>query len=111
MARKATEIVQVNLRIREELRRRLDSAAKANGVSLNAEMANRLYLSFDRDTLRSLQEIATDIGTGWAKFAERFEKLELADEMVRAIEGGDFEQARRAAFAYVKTGSGQEDTQ
>jgi predicted HicB family RNase H-like nuclease len=47
MARKSTETVAITLRIREELRRKLEGAAKRNDVSLNAEMANRLEASFE----------------------------------------------------------------
>jgi hypothetical protein len=47
VARKPSDIVSPNLRIREELRRRLEKAAKQNDVSINREMINRLEDSFD----------------------------------------------------------------
>ena len=40
--RKSTEIVGVTLRIREELRRRLEQRAKKNDQSLNIEIRDRL---------------------------------------------------------------------
>jgi hypothetical protein len=46
MARKPTAIVQVNLRIREAERRKLEAAAKRNGVSMNGEIAARLARTF-----------------------------------------------------------------
>ncbi len=55
--RKPTETVQVNLRMKEAMRRRLEQAAKKADISLNAEMLRRLEESFDRDEKRSLVEV------------------------------------------------------
>jgi hypothetical protein len=49
MKRKPSDQVQLKLRIREELRRKLEKEAKAKGVSLNSEMALRLARSFERE--------------------------------------------------------------
>jgi hypothetical protein len=46
MAKKSTEIVPTMLRIREDLRKRLEREAKKRDHSLNAEMAERLEASF-----------------------------------------------------------------
>jgi hypothetical protein len=46
MAKKSTAIVPTMLRMREELRRRIEREAKKNGRSLNAEMVERLEQSF-----------------------------------------------------------------
>jgi hypothetical protein len=46
--------VQVNLRIQEAQRRKLDAAAKANQVSFNDEVRRRLAESFQREPLESL---------------------------------------------------------
>jgi hypothetical protein len=40
--RKGTDIIKVNLRLREALRQRLEREAKRNDTSLNSEMARRL---------------------------------------------------------------------
>jgi hypothetical protein len=45
--RKTTDIVKVNLRLREALRQRLERQAKRNDTSLNSEMARRLESSLD----------------------------------------------------------------
>jgi len=58
MPRKPTETVQVNLRMKEADRRRLAQAAEKRGVSLNAEMLQRLKESFDQEAARSLDETA-----------------------------------------------------
>ena len=52
--RKLTATVQVGLQIREELRRRLVSEANAKGISLNAEIARRLEVSFTSGDTRDL---------------------------------------------------------
>ncbi len=45
--RKKTQRVQINVRMREELRARIEKAAKARGVSLNTETLSRLERSFE----------------------------------------------------------------
>jgi hypothetical protein len=49
MAKKSTAIVPTMLRIREDLRKRLEREAKKKDHSLNAEMASRLEQSFVDD--------------------------------------------------------------
>jgi hypothetical protein len=49
MPRKSTETVQVNLRMKEGLRRRLERKAKRQEVSLNAEMTRRLESDLDAE--------------------------------------------------------------
>jgi hypothetical protein len=44
--RKKTDTVQLKLRIREALRKRLETAARAEEISLNSEMGRRLEQSF-----------------------------------------------------------------
>lgn len=47
--RKSSDRVQIGLRIREELRAKLEKSAKAHEVSLNTEIANRLKETFRRE--------------------------------------------------------------
>jgi hypothetical protein len=61
MARKSTEIVGTQLRIRESLRRRLEQAAARRGVSLNFEMTDRLARSFETENVRTLDTIRADM--------------------------------------------------
>lgn len=86
MARKPTDIVQPNLRIRESLRRDLESAAKKNGVSINREMSDRLYLSFDAEARRSNAAIAEDMKNTWARYGDAFHELNKQGDLVRATE-------------------------
>jgi hypothetical protein len=57
MAKKSTEIVPTMLRIREDLRKRLEREAKKKDHSLNAEMVDRLEQSFVEDE-QNQREIA-----------------------------------------------------
>jgi hypothetical protein len=59
VAKKSTEIVPTMLRIREDLRKRLEREAKKRDHSLNAEMAERLEQSFvdSADSERDLRII------------------------------------------------------
>ena len=71
MPRKLTDTIQVNLRIKESLRRRLEQAAKKRDVSLNFEMVDRLKGSFDQDAHRTIEAAAARIEL----VAERFGDL------------------------------------
>jgi hypothetical protein len=61
MPRKPFEIVQYKLRIREALRRRIERAAKEHGISANQEMAGRLERSFEQESMRKIDLIATQM--------------------------------------------------
>jgi ribosomal protein L18E len=61
MPRKPTDLVNPSLRIREDLRRRLEAAAKKRGVSLNQEMVDRLKASFDQAEVVNLGKVADDL--------------------------------------------------
>jgi hypothetical protein len=63
MARKSTETVALTLRIREELRRKLERAAERNDVSLNNEMASRLEQSFQKEVEADLAAQIQDLRT------------------------------------------------
>jgi predicted HicB family RNase H-like nuclease len=49
--RKITDQVQINVRMREALRAKLEQSAKKNYESLNREIVDRLERSFDRQDL------------------------------------------------------------
>jgi hypothetical protein len=58
--RKRTDVVKLQLRIRESLRKQLEDAARVKDVSLNSEMVSRLEESFTRanmqDELNKMRE-------------------------------------------------------
>ncbi len=86
MARKPSDIAQLKLRIREELRRRLERAAENRGVSLNYEITSRLKESFDREELLALYKIAEDMKIHWARWSEALFHNEQRGDLVRAAE-------------------------
>ena len=49
--RKTTDYIQINVRMREALRAKLETSAKRNDESLNREIVDRLERSFDRQEL------------------------------------------------------------
>lgn len=69
MARKPSDTAQLKLRIREDLRRRLERAARKRAVSLNFEMTDRLKESFDREAQRTIDAVGSDIAGHWARLA------------------------------------------
>jgi hypothetical protein len=62
--RKRTDVVKLQLRIRETLRRRLEAAARADERSLNSEIAQRLEDSFDQEKNSLLLEALLAHGAG-----------------------------------------------
>ncbi len=86
MPRKPTETVQVNLRIKESERRRLEGVAKKKGVSLNYEMTRRLTESFEREDKFKLQQITSDIAIEWARWSDALFDKEQSGDLVRAAE-------------------------
>ena len=59
--RKLGTTVQVNARIREELRRRLAAAAEAHHLSFNQELTKRLEDSLENEARQTLQDAAQSI--------------------------------------------------
>jgi predicted HicB family RNase H-like nuclease len=65
--RRKTEIVQVNLRLREELRQRLAKEAERSGRSFNQELVYRLTGSLSQEEItqavrKAVQEMITPLG-------------------------------------------------
>jgi hypothetical protein len=77
MARKPTDTVHFKLRIRESLRRQLEKAAATNRASINSEIATRLAASFDDQSTRTLDVIASDFGTIYAGLADVCQRLNV----------------------------------
>jgi hypothetical protein len=83
--RKADEIAQLNLRLPESLRSRIEAAAKKNGNSLNREILQRIEASFE------LQATTTMMQDALVKMADHMGLAELAqqvrDHMKKESEG------------------------
>jgi hypothetical protein len=93
MPRKPFEIVQYKLRIREALRRRIERAAKDHGISANQEMAGRLEQSFEQESVRKIDLIATQMekllhytaGTLATLLRERQERINTSPRMYQLL--------------------------
>jgi hypothetical protein len=66
-ARKPTDLVQTGLRMREDLRRRVMAEAKKKNIPFNRELHLRIEASFETSSLRTLEEITTDLAGAWSR--------------------------------------------
>ena len=81
MTKKPTEIVPTMLRIREDLRKRLEREAKKRDHSLNAEMVERLEASFVKDAKELRDSAIVDMmvdNDSWKGNAVRILAAEIA---------------------------------
>jgi hypothetical protein len=109
MARKPSDIVAPNLRIREDLRRRLEKAAEKNRVSINREMINRLTDSFELRTHLNFEELHAGMEVAYAHIERatlhhpnmQADLINAAEALVAANEKQD-QAAITAAIAQVK---------
>jgi hypothetical protein len=86
MRRKPTETVQVNLRIKESERRKLEAAALRNGVSLNAEMAARLARTFRQTAALEIDQLAENVGRYLGPLVANTHDLMMSGEAARAVD-------------------------
>src|SRR5262245_32092862 len=85
MYRKSTDTVQINLRLKESLRRRLNAAAKRNQVSLNAEMVARLDRSLDQEAIVGASELVQYVGRFLGPLLADVQELNVSGDYRRAI--------------------------
>jgi hypothetical protein len=98
MARKLNEIVGLQLRFSERLRRKIEEAAKQKDRSMNQEIVGRLEDSFTRPTL--VREIAAEVWN--AEAAIRRILRGVVEEKVAEIRGMDAEQFGEAIRRAVR---------
>jgi hypothetical protein len=86
MRRHPNDIVQIGLRLRESLRRKLEREADNHRISLNAEIVLRLQDSFEeRDARRSLHSIVTQMDRAWSQYEHYLAASRLEDELFEAL--------------------------
>ena len=73
--------IEYKIRIRDGLRRRLETAAKKSDVSINQEMASRLEKSFEHGDMLKLGEITADLEDVYGRFA-REQRDQSADTRI-----------------------------
>jgi Arc-like DNA binding domain len=87
------ETVQVNLRIKEALRRRLERAATKNGFSFNAEMVERLEGSFEREDAAPAMQ---------ALILENHRRVEMRQQTGEVLRGWISDTLRSEGFDSAK---------
>jgi hypothetical protein len=86
MPRHPDNVLQVSLRIRKNLHRKLKIEAAKHRVSLNNEIVLRLNDSFeDLGARRSLDSIAIQMGLLWSQVETYVAASELEIEVTRAV--------------------------
>ena len=86
MPRKPTATAQLKLRIREDLRRRLEATAKKRAVSLNSELVWRLQQSLDHELLLKFGELVGDLDVIDARLGETLISRNSLGDLMRNTE-------------------------
>jgi hypothetical protein len=84
--RNPTDTVQINLRIKERERAQLATAAEANGVSLNAEMAARLARSLRQTKEWEADQLAENVSRFLGPVAADVHELQRRGDLIRAAD-------------------------
>jgi Arc-like DNA binding domain len=83
MASKPSDVIQIKIRVREDLRRRLEQAAKKADRSINSEMASRLADSFN---LPKLNEITVGLENVYKQMADEIRDRSQTEDLMCAAE-------------------------
>jgi Arc-like DNA binding domain len=83
MARKPSDVIQIKIRVREDLRRQLKQAANKADRSINSEMASRLENSFN---LPKLNEITGKLENVYTRFGRDVRDHSQREDLMRAAE-------------------------
>jgi hypothetical protein len=86
MPRKPADIAHINLRIRENLRRKLEREAEKHRASLNAEIAARLQQTFEQQQLLTSDQLVENVGRALLPLLEGAHELNKQGDLVRAAE-------------------------
>jgi hypothetical protein len=78
--------IDYKIRIRDALRRRLETAAKKRDHSINAEMVARIEESFERGDLLKLEKITTGLETAYGRWAREGRDRSQTQELMNAAE-------------------------
>jgi Arc-like DNA binding domain len=92
MTRKPGDIVQINLRVRESERLKLEAAAREHGTSINAEMAARLANTFRQTVLFEANQVLENLSSlkpllnGAHELGKNGDLMRAADGVIALIE-------------------------
>jgi predicted transcriptional regulator len=79
-------VTTFKIRLRPELKQKLERVAKKRDRSINLEMVERLEQSFGPVELVSLGKVAGDIERAWKKFAAETFRQGLQENLMRSAE-------------------------
>jgi hypothetical protein len=88
MPKKPSQMVQVKVRMREDLRRKIEHAAQKNGLTINAEILRRVDQTFKVD----LGDLERAIGELGSSVEERFGRLQKQMDQLDAESREAFER-------------------
>jgi hypothetical protein len=83
--------MQWKIRIKPEMVDKLERSAKERGISINAEMVERLRMSFESGTMLSQWQITEDMKVVWTRFGDAL------------LDRDQFQKTVRAAYFLIKT--------
>ena len=83
LSKSSKRVKQTNLRMPEDLRLRVMREADKNRVSFNREVLNRLHLSFDSDTKRTIADVTNGLAIASARLLH---DLHRQADLVRRVE-------------------------
>ncbi len=86
--RKPIDVVSFTLRLREELRAKLEAEAAKNGVSLNQEIITRLADTFETDLgdrLDAVEKTILETRRDWDVLQRRFDEFQAQTELASKL--------------------------
>jgi Arc-like DNA binding domain len=81
MSKKPSQMVQAKVRMREDLRRKIEHAAQKNGLTINAEILRRLDQTFGvglNDLERAIGELGSSVEEKFGRLQKQMEQLDAA---------------------------------
>src|SRR5262249_30097590 len=99
MARKPADFVQFKLRIREDLRRRLEREAEKKKISTNAEAVERLEKSFDVEKTQKLDQTLDAINAQLPAVAAQMQEFARAERAIRTLLGEHSDLVQKSLLA------------
>jgi len=81
MSKKPSQMVQVKVRMREDLRRKIEHAAQKNGLTINAEILRRLDQTFGvglNDLERAIGELGSRVEEKFGRLQKQMDQLDAA---------------------------------
>jgi hypothetical protein len=86
MNRKPDATIQINLRVRESMRRRLERAAEKQGTSMNYQITSRIEAAFDQEHLRTIDAVTRDLESHAARIAAADVSEDRLADLRRCVE-------------------------